>query len=100
MQRSVSVYLIHGVYEPLRVWGKALCQLANALRHLSLLTVIRGRSQVIQQLLCDDLQARVGAYPLQASTLAQALTLWLRSMHCKSKPALGLERHVKYAANH
>ena len=56
-----SAHLIHGVYKPLGVWGKALCQLANALRHLSLLTVVRGRAQVVQQLLCDDLQAKIGA---------------------------------------
>ena len=48
--------LVHGVDEPLRVGGEALCQLADALRHLSLLAVVRGGAQVVEQLFCDDLQ--------------------------------------------
>ena len=95
-RRMVAAHLIHGVYEPLGVRGKALCQLANALRHLSLLTVIRGRAQVIQQLLCDDLQVKWSQLSSRQPPLPRPSHLDSGAYICKSKPALGLKMHREH----
>lgn len=51
-----STDLIHGVQEPLRVWGKALCQLSYPLHHLCLGDLVIGCAQIIHHLVHNHLQ--------------------------------------------
>lgn len=54
-QFQTGIHLIHGLNEPLSVWGEALCQFTQSLDDISFLDPVAGASEVVNHLLDNDL---------------------------------------------